>query len=262
MQWKQEDPAEPEGEGVGRCPGEDVVRGRLQHVTRERLADRQHVTVEVHRRLGAAGGARGEREHADVVVRGLDDVEGGVLGQHPLGPGVVAVGDGGDPQRLDRLEEPVVDERRVQVGDLVDGLQLPRPQQRHRGDHDGPGLQHSEPGGREPLAVRAAQEHAVPGHDPEILDEDACDPVRRRHQLAVRPGREPGLVEARPVRPVARRDVVEQGGGAVETLGVLELGQVEDQLGPLLCRREVVTTERVDVGRREQLHGRQRMPPS
>ena len=127
---------------------------------------------------------------------------------------------------------------------------------------DGPGLEHAEPGGGQPLVVGAAQEHAVPGHDPEVLDEDARDPVRRRHQLGVRPRREAGLVQARPVRPVARGDVVEQGGGAVQALGVLELGQVEGQLRPLLGRREVVTAERVDVGRREQLHGRQRMPRS
>ena len=68
-------------------------------------------------------------------------------------------------------------------------------------------------------------------------------------------------MQARPVAAVARDHVVEQGGGAVEPLGVVELRQVEDQLGPLVGRREVVAAERVDVGRREQLHGRTTYAP-
>jgi hypothetical protein len=156
----------------------------------------------------------------------------------------------------------VVDQRRVQVRDLVDRLQLAGAQQRHRGDQDGPGLEHAEPGGGEPLVVGASQEHSVAGHDPEVLDENPCNTIRRRHQLGVRPRRVTGLVQARPVLAEARGDVVEQGGGAVQALRILELGQVEGQFGPRLGRREVVSAERVDVGRREQLHARQRMPRS
>ena len=48
-----------------------------------------------------------------------------------------------------------------------------------------PAFEHAEPGGGQPLVVGAAQEHAVPGHDPEVLDEDPRDPIRRRHQLGV-----------------------------------------------------------------------------
>ena len=50
------------------------------------------------------------------------------------GPGVVAERDRRYAERLDRVEEPVVDQRRVEVRDLVDGLQLAGAQQRHRGD--------------------------------------------------------------------------------------------------------------------------------
>jgi hypothetical protein len=86
------------------------------------------------------------------------------------------------------------------------------------------------------------------------------DPVGRRRQLFVLPGLLAGLPQAGTMSSVARGDLVEQRGGAVEAVGVLEPGQVEGQLGPLLGRGEVVTAERVDVGRREQLHARQRMP--
>ena len=75
----------------------------------------------------------------------------------PLGQvvGSPAVRDRRHPQRLDRVEEPVVDQRRVELRDLVDRRQLAGAQQRHRGDHDGPGLEHAEPAGGEPLVVRA-----------------------------------------------------------------------------------------------------------
>ncbi len=261
MQGEQQDAAEPEGERVRRGAREHVVGRRLQHVPGERLADRHHVAVEVHRRLRATGGAGGEGEHADVVAGGPHVVERRVLGRQPLRPGVVAEGDHRDAERLDRLEEAVVDEGRVEVGDLVDGLQLTRAQQRHGGDQDGAGLQHAEPRRGQPLVVGPAQEHPVARHDAEVLDEDVSDPVRGRDQLGVRPRRLARLVQARPVRTVAGSGVVQQGGRTVEAVGVLQLGQVEGQLGPLLGRREMVTAERVDVGRREQLHGRQGMPP-
>ena len=97
MQGEEQDAAEPEGEGVRRRAGEDVVGRRLQHVAGERVADGQHVAVEVHRRLRAAGGAGGEGEHRDVVAGGEDVVEGRGLGGDPLGPGVVAEASVGTP---------------------------------------------------------------------------------------------------------------------------------------------------------------------
>ena len=61
-------------------------------------------------------------------------------------------------------------------------------------------------------------------------------------------------VQARPVPPVLGDDVVQQRGRAVQPVGVVQLGQVEGQLRPLLGRRQVVAAERVDVGGRQQLH--------
>ena len=226
----------------------------------ERVADGEHVAVEVHGRLRSPGGAGGEGEHRDVVARGEDVVERRGLGGHPLGPGVVAERERRHAERLDGFEEPVVDQRGVEVGDLVDGLELTGAQQRHGGDEDGTGLEHAEPGRGEPLVVGPAEQDAVARDDPEVLDEDVRDPVRGGQQLVVRPGREARLVQARPVAAVPLDHVVEQGGRGVETVGVVELGQREDQLGPLVVGREVVATERVDVGRGQQLHGRQGMP--
>ena len=134
VQREQQHAAQPEGEGVGRRAGEHVVGRRPEHVARERLADRHHVAVEVHRRLRPTGRAGGEGEHADVVAGGRHVVERRVLGGEPLGPGVVTERDRRDAERLDGLDEAVVDQGRVEVGDLVDRLQLAGAQQGHRGD--------------------------------------------------------------------------------------------------------------------------------
>ena len=61
-------------------------------------------------------------------------------------------------------------------------------------------------------------------------------------------------MQARPVGAVLDDDVVQQCGGAVEPIGVVQLGQLEGQLRPLVGRRQVVAAERVDMGGRQQLH--------
>ena len=112
-----------------------------QHVRRERVRDREHVAVEVHRRLGSAGRAGREGEQRDVVGGGVDVVEvaGLVAGAAASGrrrrrrtattrtPGVR----GGQV-----VEEAVVAQREVDRGDLGDVGELAGAQQRHRGDHD------------------------------------------------------------------------------------------------------------------------------
>ena len=40
---------------------------------------------------------------------------------------------------------------------------------------------------------------------------------------------------------------VDPFGHAVEPLGILQLGQIEPELGPLLARRQVVARERIDM---------------
>jgi hypothetical protein len=65
-------------------------------------------------------------------------------------------------------------------------------------------------------------------------------------QVGVRPRRLVGD-QAAAVAADPRRGGIEQLMGAVEVLGVGQLRQVEDQLRPLLTRREVIPCKGVDV---------------
>ena len=58
VQRKQDQAAEPEGEGERRRAHEPVARIRAQHVAAVAVAGRQHVAVEVHGAFRLAGRAR------------------------------------------------------------------------------------------------------------------------------------------------------------------------------------------------------------
>ena len=73
-------------------------------------------------------------------------------------------------------------------------------------------------------------------------------------EVAVGPGLGAGREQAGPVGSQPLGDRVEQLDRAVEAVRVVQLGQVEQELGPLIGR-EVVAAERVDVGGRCQRHG-------
>ena len=154
--------------------------------------------------------------------------------------------------------EPCVAERDRAAGQVRQLLQLPAAQQRHGGDGDAAGLEHREPAGHQLRVVRRPQQHPPAGYQPDVLDEHVRDLVGPREQLAVGPGSGVGA-QAGAVGPVLPDDVVEECSGAVQPLGIAQLGEVEDQLGPRAGRRQVVPAERVDMCRRRQLHGG---PPS
>ena len=253
--------AEPEGERDRRGAGEDVVGLGAEHVVGEGVGVGEDVAVEVHRRLGPAGGAGGEGQHRDVVGRGVDVLEVGGLG---LGEGVElasgargAVGHEGevrDPRRLEVLGEAVVAQRELELADLADRGQLAGPQHRHGRDDDAAGLEDREPGGDQAGVVGAAQQHPVARDEAEVVDEHARDAVGPVEQVAVGPPGAVGREEAGAVPAVPFHHGVEELDRAVETLRVLDLWHVEAQHRPLLLGRQVVAAEGVDVRGRAESH--------
>ena len=178
--------AEAEGEPDRRGAGEHVVGLGAQHVRRERVGDGQHVAVEVHRRLRPAGGARGEGQQRDVVGGGVDVGERVRLAARPGRPGRRAPSSRRPPSvrpgiaaPLQVLGQPVVAQRDRRAAHLGHRRELAGAQQRHRRHRDAAGLQHGEPAGHQPRLVEPAQQHPVARDQPEVVDEDGGDPVRR-----------------------------------------------------------------------------------
>ena len=182
------------------------------------------------------------------------------LAAHELGQVVVA----GSAVRHERkagggtgqfLGEPVVTDGHGGLGQLGQRAKLQAAQHGHGGHHHPPGLDHAKPGRDEPRVVGAPEQHALSGDQPEVLGQHVGHLVGPGQQFAIGPA-VLGGEQARPVRPVCRDDLVEQRGGAVELLGILQFGQVEPERGPLLGRWQVVAAERVRMRGRRKLHGR------
>ena len=190
-QREQQQRAQAEGEGQRRSAGEEVIRPRPQHQLRVGVARRQQVPVEMHRRLRAAGRPGREGDHRDVVGRGLHAGELCGLGPgqgHQVGvtgPAERHEPDTGNGGQL--AGEAVIAERELDPGDRADAGQLRRAQHRHCRDRDAAGLQHAEPAGGEPRVVRPAQQHAVAGHQPEVLGEHPGDLAGAGGEVAVGP---------------------------------------------------------------------------
>ena len=105
-----------------------------------------------------------------------------------------------------------------------------------------------------------AQQHAVARHDPELVDEHVGDLVGRASSSSPYVQRSPvGREQARAVCAVPRDGRVEQLDAAVQPVGVLHVGEVEQRTpASELDRRQVVAAERVDVRRRRELRSRLR----
>ena len=243
-QREDHQPAEAEGERQRWRAGEDIVAARLHDLRRERVGDRQHVSVEVHRRLGAARrtGREGEEGHVvgsrrDVGVRfGLvHDHRGQVIGSG------AAVGDGRDPgdARGQVVEEAVVTQREVDPCDLVDVGQLPRAKHGHGGHDHSTRLEDSEPAGDQPGSVRSAQQHPVARLHAQLRGQQVRDPVGRAQQLPIAPGVASRSQQTGPVRSQCLDRLVQERGRAVEPIGVGELGSIQQEVRPLGLGREV-----------------------
>ena len=218
----------------------------------------EQVAVEVHGALGLACRAGGEAQQGYVVAPGPHGVEAyGLVERNAVELGVVV---GGAVEVDDLLQvaavlgagHQLVGDAAVAQGErnlgLVDDLgELAGAQQRHGVDGDRAGLRDRQPRRHHGRVVARPQEHAVAGLHAEILHQRVRQPVRPVGQLLV--GAAAAVADQRGVVAEALLDhAVGQLHGGVEVLGILELGPVEQEVGPLLGRREVVAREGVDVG--------------
>ncbi len=251
-------PPSPKVKPSGGLPVKTSSSQGGQHVLREGVRYGQHIPVEVHTAFGAAGGAGGEGDQRDVVggrvdrrerlVRGARDAQQQVVGRVP------AVRR--DPQPRDLrlrqvVDRPYVAQRVGDVGDGAHGGQLVRALLGEHRDGDPARLQDRQPARGEPGCGGPAQQHPVAGHDAQFGGQDVGDPVHPGEEVPVRPRIAGRRAEGRALRWLA----AEEFGGAVQPFGVVQLGQVEGEFGPLLRGREVVAGEGVDVGRGRRLQG-------
>ncbi len=213
--------------------------------------------MEVHRPLGLPRGARRERDQRDVVRRRAHGVEVARLLSHRGLETVARIGleahhalehRGLRRRLLELAGDTLVGERHRHLRLVDDELELARAEEGHRRHHHAPRLEHGEPARREHRRVRAAQEHAVPRHDPQLVNEHVGDPVRLLRELGVRPA-PARKADCHALAASLAHVPVEQRVHAVELLGVRQLGEHAVVHGrPELARREMVAREAVDVG--------------
>jgi hypothetical protein len=127
------------------------------------------------------------------------------------------------------------------VGELL------RAQQRHRADRDRARFHHGEPARGHPRRIRSAQQNAVARDDMQVVDEDVRDAIGVREQVRVRPFDASRRDDRAAVPPSALDRAVEELRRAVHPRRMAQFGQVEQELRPLLARRQVVARERIDV---------------
>ena len=124
-------------------------------------------------------------------------------------------------------------------------------QHRHGVDHDRAGLGRRQPAGDHRRVVGRADQHAVARLDAVVLDQRVRQAVGPVGQLLV--GAAAAVADQRGVVAEALLDqAVGQLDGGVEVLGIVEA--VEQEIRPLVGRRQIVAGERVDVCGRAELH--------
>ena len=219
-----------------------------QDVPAEGVVDRQHVAVEVRGDLRDAGAARGRPEQGDVVGRGVDGGELAGLGRRRGGSGRRrrrrrrARRRGPGPRCRGRPRTSSANRWSTRAIDgpglLDDRVELAGAQRGHRGDDDAAGLEDAEPGGDGPRVVGRAQQHAVAGHQPEVLGQHLRRPgwpgraARRRSTPSPSGVRSAGPVRRRSSRPCASRS----SAAALSRSGYCSVRCRELQRRPLVAR--------------------------
>ena len=95
--------------------------------------------------------------------------------------------------------------------------------------------------------VRAAEQDAIARNQPEIIDQDVRNAVGASEELGIGPARAVGRDDRRARPPAAVDRAIEELRGAIHPIRVDELRQLENELGPELAPRQIVSCERIDV---------------
>ena len=221
--------------------------------------------MEVHRPFPLAGGARGEGDERDVVGGGRDVGERHRLPRHQRldRPGGVDIGCHvvlDDPSPLTRAAIVMVRHRhrtvggQARVGDgerdaclVGDEDELAGPAERDGADHDAAGLEDRKPERGHHWRVGATQEDTVSRNETEVVHQHVGDLVGPGQQVGVAP-RDAGGTEAGATAPSARDRPIQQLGGAVQPVGIVQLrdaGIIHRR--PQVARGEGIVREVVDV---------------
>jgi hypothetical protein len=251
---KHQQRAEAEREAQRRAARIDVVGARLQQVPADDIAHDEHVAVEVHRRLRIAGRAGSERQQADVVGRRRDVLE--LVGplRHEIFQRAVTVGrdarqaTGGSRRFMHLSDEARFADGVIDLRALGHDAQLFGSQHRHGGHSNRAHLHHGEPACDQRRRIRPAQQDPIARYDAEVVHQHVRDAIGAFEQLEIAPVAT-RRIERNPRAVTFEDSLVEQRGGAIQARRIVQLRQVEAELGPLLARRQAVARESIDVRR-------------
>ena len=205
-------PPRPNVNAIGGEPMKTSSLARAHDLARERVADREHVAVEVHRALRPAGRAAGEGDQHDVVARPCRTASKPVRLAPRRAPSTSdeRARAGRRLPRARRAAGRRTARRRSRRASMI-SCELLAAQQRHRRDHDAARLGDGEPAGHHHGRVRRAQQHAVAAARGRVVDQHVAMRSTFASQLAVGQrlgvGDERGPIavpRARPCRRAAR----------------------------------------------------------
>ena len=160
------------------------------------VGDDQKIAMEMHGRLGLAGGAGRKAEQRDVVAAGLDRVEGHGFAERDAVELGIVIGGAVEADHLleifaglgagdELVHQPRVAQRQRDLGLVDDLAEFAGAQHRHGIDDDGAGFGRRQPARHHRRIVRRADQNAIAGLDAEILDQRVGDAVGPVGQLLV-----------------------------------------------------------------------------
>ena len=199
----------------------------------------------------------GEAEQCDVVTPCLHGIElHGLVERDAIELGVVvrrAVEADHLLQKLavlgagDQLVgDAAVGERESDLRLVDDFAKFAGAQHRHRIDHHGAGFGRGKPGSDQRGIIAGADEHAIARLHAVVLDQRMREAVRPVGELLI--GATATIADQ---RGVIAKTIFDQAVGqlvsGVDVVRILKFRTVEQDVGPLLERRQVVARERVDM---------------
>ena len=223
---------------------------------------RHHIPMKMHGRLGHARGARGEAEHAGIHSGGRYVVKRGGLALHRRFQGIALVLRATITARVEvthRLErcaallgcthfdaQGLVAQGMADLRNVDDGGYLLGPQQGHCSHSNATRLDHAKPTRHHHGIVGSEQQHAIAGHQSQLVRQHIRDAIGLFQQVGVAP-QQAGRVHAGTVTPALQHMLVQQLVCAIEALGKLQFGKLKQVLCLQLARRQIVGGKAVDV---------------